>query len=353
MKSRPDTATKQKRIEWIDTAKGICILLVVANHIFTFYDFAHIYEGSYARMGDFLSSFRMPLYFFLSGLFFKRYGGLRLFMVKKTNKLLIPFLFFYAVFSVALPALIIHSGSSILNLRDTVPAPALPTLLLDFYHNDCQLINGPLWFLLCLFEVNMVFFAITSICHRLRSVCLLSLLAGFSGLALSYGHIDLPASADTALTCVPFFAFGLFTRRKTPILQASALDHYLLPCALCGFLFCFAAAGHVEFFRNMFYGYSWLTVYACGCAGTLSVMFVAKRLGHIPVVSYMGRYSIIILCTHILYLKMVVGYVLTRLTPWVGATVLLLFIIGAELLTIPFMKRYLPHVTAQKDIEWG
>lgn len=40
-----------------------------------------------------LRGMRMPLYFILSGLFFKDYGGFLNLLVKKANKILIPFLF--------------------------------------------------------------------------------------------------------------------------------------------------------------------------------------------------------------------------------------------------------------------
>ena len=41
------------------------------------------------------NTFRMPLYYFLSGLFFKPYNGFFNFAIRKANKLLIPFFFFY------------------------------------------------------------------------------------------------------------------------------------------------------------------------------------------------------------------------------------------------------------------
>jgi fucose 4-O-acetylase-like acetyltransferase len=65
--------SSKKRIEWIDLAKGICIFLVVANHIF-YYNCV------------FLEQLRMPLYFVLSGLFFKNYGGFCEFVLKKQIK---------------------------------------------------------------------------------------------------------------------------------------------------------------------------------------------------------------------------------------------------------------------------
>lgn len=56
-------ADRQKRIEYIDLAKGVCILLVV---------FAHIHPDlTRYSWGVFFDSFRMPLYFFLSGIFSK------------------------------------------------------------------------------------------------------------------------------------------------------------------------------------------------------------------------------------------------------------------------------------------
>lgn len=73
------------RVEWIDTAKGICILLVVLHHC------SQMMHEPYLFSRDVLT-FRMPLYFILSGLFFKYYSP-KVFFVKKTNKLLAPYVF--------------------------------------------------------------------------------------------------------------------------------------------------------------------------------------------------------------------------------------------------------------------
>ena len=76
--------TDKKRIEYIDLAKGVCILLVV---------FAHIHPDlTRYSWGVFFDSFRMPLYFFLSGIFFKRYSGIQEFAIKKVNNLSFSFM---------------------------------------------------------------------------------------------------------------------------------------------------------------------------------------------------------------------------------------------------------------------
>ena len=80
---RRKTIKSQGRVEFIDFAKGIWILLVIGLH-----------TGAMPDSLAWLGMIRMPLYFVLSGLFFKDYGNFRGSVVRKVNKLLIPFVFF-------------------------------------------------------------------------------------------------------------------------------------------------------------------------------------------------------------------------------------------------------------------
>lgn len=84
-KTNANSLNKKPRIEFIDLAKGICIVLVVMVH---------------SDVGWHIPNFqalRMPLYFVLSGLFFRDYGGFFNLTERKLNKLLTPFVFFYIV----------------------------------------------------------------------------------------------------------------------------------------------------------------------------------------------------------------------------------------------------------------
>ena len=67
-----------KRIEWIDTAKGLGLLLVFIGHLHPPYISTWIY------------TFHMPLFFFLSGLVFTHHP-LRTFVSKKFTRLIIPY----------------------------------------------------------------------------------------------------------------------------------------------------------------------------------------------------------------------------------------------------------------------
>ena len=59
----------KERIGYIDLAKGICILLVVLDHVA---NEGYFWSGNYP-LNEVFDQMRMPLYFILSGLFFKDY----------------------------------------------------------------------------------------------------------------------------------------------------------------------------------------------------------------------------------------------------------------------------------------
>lgn len=75
------------RIDYIDVFRGFGILLMVIDHIGMGYKFSY-----------FVHAFHMPMFFFLSGFFFKmpKYGGG--FIRKKMRSLLLPYFFFGSCF---------------------------------------------------------------------------------------------------------------------------------------------------------------------------------------------------------------------------------------------------------------
>ncbi len=142
--------TPSKRIDFVDLTKGVCIILVVMTHI----------GGAFEQLdtGSMLSCFRMPLYFFISGVFFKPYEALSGFILRKINKLIIPFLFFYlSAFSYE-----IH------HLEDSTGSIQLPVswkeLLVVFHGHDLIKFNPSIWFLVALFNCNILFYLV----HFLR-----------------------------------------------------------------------------------------------------------------------------------------------------------------------------------------
>ena len=91
-------------------------------------------------------------------------------------------------------------------------------------------------------------------------------------------------------------------------------------------------------------------VYPYGIMGTMSVLLLSKMIGKIPVLTYIGRYSIIVLCTHIYVIHLVNQFV--RVAEGSSMRLPFVFIVTVLgcLALIPLFKKYLAYFTAQKDL---
>ena len=319
----------QNRIEFIDLAKGICILLVVLGHC-----------GVPINIPG-LEIVRMPLYVILSGLFFKDYGGGYNFFIKKTNKILIPFLFFYLIGCAAFYA-----------LKTFAPQLAVTEArgIFDIFDNR-QFFNGPIWFLLCLFWCNIIFCQITLNVKKDSARISLVALLGFIGWLLGEKGVFVPMFIDVALTALPFFAFGYYLK-KSEILYPNKMDRYNILFAIlfwgAAYLLTRTTEYRLSFHYNGLEGWS---TYFISITSVLAVLFLCKTIKHIPFVSYCGRYSIVLLCVHhMIYRPLMVLLPKTGVAllsdNWTIAIITLLL----SALCIPVCKKLIPWFIAQKDL---
>ena len=337
---------KSKRVVWVDTAKGICILLVVLHHC------AQVLGASYPLQLEFMT-FRMPLYFILSGLFFKQYG-FKTFILKKTNKLLIPYVFFYVLTGVLIPVTLFRLFGLRLAFFESY---GYKTVLSIF--SERIICNPSIWFLFCLFEVNMFFYLLYFISERFKHshfiLGILTFIVGLFGLFLAYNRIQLPYFIDSSCTALPFFFFGYYLRNHTSVLTSE--DTKKSVCLSIVFIVITALLLHyfnhdrlsvIDNAAGDLIGCA--QVYPYGIMGTMSILLLSKMFGKVPALSYIGRYSIIVLCTHIYVLDLVSRFIkMGEGTNLRLLVVYVLTIIGCFIL-IPIFKKYLAYFTAQKDL---
>lgn len=334
-----------KRIQYLDLAKGLCITLVVLYHVFR-------HQHDVPQVVRTLPVFLMPLFFFLSGLFFKEYESFWGFFLRKVNKILIPFAFFYLFTSFALP--------NILNLFGfTVAATqSLGISGLWAFITEEQFANNPIWFLCALFLVNIYFYAILVLTKWLTSnstyvaltLTIVSFSIGFLGVVYFSNHCNLPGFADSAMSALPFFAMGYLLNNYTDILAPNRWDKFLPVIIVLCFAITFYVGGHSGYMSNRYHLHP-ILVYVCGMAGTMGVLFTAKLLRDLPFVTYWGRYSLMILCTHALLLQVFMPLSrMVRLPKPIMAFIVLGVVMFCYQLLIPLMKKYLPYVTAQKNV---
>lgn len=330
-----------RRIEFIDLAKGFCILLVVWGH-------------SLGPLGPIdtrfvwgTSLFRMPLYFFLSGLFFKTYEGFGGFFKRKVNKLLIPFLFWHVLFVCSVPFV---SRTETFGMH----------LFWDFILPQGDPHNTALWFLNCLFFLNMLFYGAVKLSSlisqnkRTQSLVLaaFAILCGTLGFWCSRQNIHLYLKFETLLTAFPYFYCGyLAGRHKEYLLPNPKIDRWLPLLALAFLAVPYLLATGEALFRYNSYPVNAITLYIGGIMGLLGILSLAKMIKSLPVVSYLGRYSIMILVTHLPFVWYL-SFFLMRFgwAWWVISLVSTVIVSLSYLLIIPVFKRFLPRVTAQKDV---
>lgn len=331
-----------QRIEFIDLAKGICISLVVLLHVFG------ELSGSFIQL---MNLFRMPLYFVLSGLFFKTYDGLFPFIKKKTNKLLIPFSSTFIF--IVLPTTIL--------LNEFERKTTTFTNLFWCCPGKLNLgIDGAIWFLLCLFAVNIYFYIIFLMANRnIVGIIVFSVICGLSGYAMSYYGFHLPMWMDSALTAMPFFLFGYLLRRYSEVLYSSFSKKDVLYAIVSFFVLLsvymydeWRGESTIIYGENTF-NISLFSLYTGGFMGTYFVLMIAKFFNYLPFFSYIGRYSIVVLITHLLFLFAIRNILYQLGFPQNGMLLnffIFVLIIFLSIPTISFCIKYLPYWFAQKDI---
>ena len=336
---------KQQRIEFVDLAKGLCISLVVMYHVFG------LSSGKYL---DIINLFRMPLYFVLSGIFFKPSYGFKVFLKKKINKLLIPFLITLAAISVP--------GAFLLDYIQHKPTDIWDFLPDNHLHIPIY-ISIASWFLLCLFNLNMLFFALFKICKgKMMAMAVCACCMGAAGYVFGKEGIILPLWLDSTMTAAPFFMAGIFIKNSTSILEENYNSRLTRIATVALLLLLAVHAIDVSpekatlSYKDNVFSINMASLYLGGMCGFLLIFIISKYLERLPIFSYIGRYSIVVLITHQIYLFILRNVLYQLGMPqdniYLNIAVFILIIL-LELPTIKYGIKYCPYWFAQKDLLVG
>lgn len=192
-----------KRLDYNDLAKALGMLTIMWGHI---------------RLGDWSNSFvyawHIPLFFFLSGMVFKKekYADLKTFISKKAKSLLIPYVIFSLLTWIVWAAFAYVTHASVesywMPLAETVIAQGSGGFLVH---------NVPLWFVTCLFVMEVMCYFIASL-RKVGIVIVTIGLAVISYCMITYfGGWDvtlLPWNIEVACLGLPIYAAGHLTVQK-------------------------------------------------------------------------------------------------------------------------------------------
>lgn len=166
-----------KRITYLDTAKGILILLMLIGHIWN--------EG-YAH--DFIYVFHMPAFFIISGMTSRpkeiSIRGFGKYLFSRFKALLIPYLCF-EIYAIA--ADMICNGIY-LNIKGY-----------SYQILTLRLFNGPLWFLMVMFFSGILFFFLQGLKSRNKQYAVVLVLLLLATVMPQYRAYISPSTVTLAL----------------------------------------------------------------------------------------------------------------------------------------------------------
>lgn len=327
------------RINWLDRARGIAIILVIIGH-------ANFPE----EIRTIVYAFHMPLFFFLSGfLLLKKEENFNLFFVKKVKSLIIPYVSYNIILIIFYWLLWIISKSQDLYQNIFCKLIAIPMAIRidDIYESR-------LWFLPCLFISNVLICALFKLFNKslvaLFAAGLIFSLIGI-GLNIKYDKLILPWSIDASLMICIFIIVAIIIREKNLlniILKKKFVVLYFLLYILFTYLnFLYNNNKRIDIYEADYGNY--LYFYITSFTGIFIVLKIAYNIGTNKMLEFFGKNSLIIYVTHYIYLTFafqIVKYIHLiyndTITKIISGLIVTLLCIIASIPTSKIINRFLP-----------
>jgi len=282
------------RIPWIDVAKGVGTILVI---------YAHLGVGA---LWTWIYSFHLPLFFFLSGYVFSTKYDFKNFIFRKVKSIVIPY------FCLGIPMVLFDVLLVSINVGFSINVLIERIKLLLYQQRFWTL-----WFIACLFCLNIVFYVLAKLCHREWLLLLVSVVLSVVGLCYyRTGGQPLYWNVDVCFMAIPFFALGYLYK-----LHANVIDRVVDKACWNIPLFVLFSIVNVIAWQlslddnglglEMFvsnYGHPVFT-YIAAFAGIFCVVIVSKWFT-IPLIRYIGEHSMIYYAWHQTIMMPIVSKVL-------------------------------------------
>lgn len=264
-------------LKYINVLKGIGIILVVFGH-----------TGINEDIRKYIYSFHMPLFLIISGYLYN--GSFDLDKIKNKFKKLIGSYFFFVILSFIVPMIFLIFKKPIDNFNYD---------LIHIFYLKMRLIwNTPLWFLVSLFFLELIYSILDKTIFSSKKIgggVLFILL----NLFFYKNKIFLPFGISISLSSLILFHFGKILRKYFDEIYLKVNNIHILLLGSLGLVVGLYNTRvdlyRLEFSNNIFLYYIAIILNVC------FYLFFSKRLENlkgIKIVEYLGKNSLIILGTH-------------------------------------------------------
>lgn len=322
------------RLDFIDTAKGIGMLIVIILHTFINYP-DNSYIGSFIHL--YTSSFFMPLFFFLSGLFFSCKIDFVPWLKKKYKRLIVPYICFYILTYIL--NLLLHE------LNVTTKNPFHYIDIFQVFWKDI-FSNNVIWFLLSLFWCNVIMYIVLKYSKKMVYEIICIIFVFFAGYYCSYNNINIPLYIDTSLSSLPIIYIGYIFKRYKLLEQITKKMSISFVIITLSSVLVYLSIQGISLVSNVIRNP--ILFLLGGVSGSILVTFISFYIKQIPIITFIGRNSLLVLCTHMYLINFYVK-IFNKINILYGYEyyiIILLVCVSYYGLT-PIFKRYLPFMIGE------
>lgn len=295
----------------LDVSKGLGILCIVLSHVTT--------DGD--RLRYFLFAFHVPLFFLLSGYFFKA-------DMKKVCHRIIKYLAVYIILSVLDIIVLYFFNPQLLNLK---------TVAEGFLGLDSQMIfNSPKWFLLTLLGVQIIALFILKLERAAQVVWVISF--GVVGYILRYPWRGCLWACFVAM----IFFYGGYILKETKGLQKIMnffSDKIKMFLAIFMSIIVWGLGNYngMVSMQKLIYG-RYILFYVNAYIGIFSVLFFGFALSNSKLLKFLGENTFVIFLTHYYLVRGVGPRIFTDLYGcFIGEIILVVITV---IIYVPIIKLY-------------
>ena len=326
---------EKKRIEYIDHLRGLALMGVVWFHT------------AHPAFLDF--SWRIPLFFFISGIFFRPYEP-KVFFKKKINQLLVPTVFFYVLYCLFYVAMWFGKFRSFTEFN-----PHMLIDVVDLYSgSESFTMNPPLWFIFALLDIQLVMYCLLKLTSNRLIILFVAVAASVIGVKWFY-QVPSPFMISRSTPYFIYFALGFVM--GMPVLnvidQGKGREYRLLLVL-----------------SMLFFMGSIIGIYALGLndSGSFGILYYMAVISFIILLIYVmqkvykyricapfdfyGKNTFVLLGIHEMVLTIMllcVNHFFDGNSLWLGIVQVVITLCIAYPITL-LCNKYIPHLVGKRDL---
>ncbi|MBD5415807.1 MAG: acyltransferase [Bacteroides sp.] len=320
-----------KRVDYIDYLKGLSIIWVVWYHTVHpwFVDF----------------SFRMPLFFLASGIFFK-ITDWKTYLQKKTNQLVVPFVFFSLIYYIYL----ILQNFAAYGSLSAFDFGCIFGVFEFHSGNESFIVDPPLWFICALFCQQILTWLLVKSLRRKWLIALAAIAISWVGLVYVWDKPTL-FMFGRSLPYLVYYVFGnLFGKDLIRIIESNSSKVAFSPLVGSTVVYLMSIVLKINTDINV-----QLLTYTETFGLIIMLIYLFKGIHHFKVAYpfwFFGRNSYIVLGMHEIYqtiFMILFLHILGEINIWIGMvqTLMSLLLLWP---TIKIMNRRVPMLVGKAEL---